>query len=523
LEELIEHPNFKKHLKTNVMNVKFTIACLLLLVSAVHSQVAVNNAGSAPHASAMLDVSSTNKGLLIPGVSLTNIASASPVTSPANGLLIWNTNSLVTGGSGIGFYYWDGARWQSLLSDNTGWRVAGNAGTNPAIHFIGTTDNQPLLFKVNNFHAGKIDPPMNNLFLGTGAGISISGANAKRNTFVGDSAGYNNTTISNNSFFGYRAGHENINGFGNSFFGSQAGSKLVTGNYNSFFGHNAGRDNIGTGNSFFGDNAGLANFGSNNSIFGRSAGSNNLNGTQNSFFGSSAGDFGTTGSRNAFFGYSAGALNEGDKNNFMGYNCGLFNDLGHHNNFLGSYAGWQNNNGNFNVYVGDSSGFLSGGSFNTLLGSRTNTGSTFGISTVSNSTAIGYLAQVDADNSVVLGAINGVNGAATDIKVGIGTTAPDYKLHVVNNNTNDGGWAEGIVVESISQGANVGEAAVSFRNTVIPSNRQWTTGLNQNPHLAFSYGTSFSGGKHKNVNRYFRQCWSWYNNSWCKTGSKWHR
>ena len=35
-------------------------------------------------------------------------------------------------------------------SNNNFWRNTGNAGTNPATHFLGTTDDQPLIFKTNN-------------------------------------------------------------------------------------------------------------------------------------------------------------------------------------------------------------------------------------------------------------------------------------------------------------------------------------------------------------------------------------
>ncbi|MBL0358383.1 MAG: tail fiber domain-containing protein [Chitinophagaceae bacterium] len=50
---------------------------------------------------------------------------------------------------------------------------------------------------------------------------------------------------------------------------------------------------------------------------------------------------------------------------------------------------------------------------------------------VPNATAIGYRAVVAQDNSLVLGSINGINGATADTRIGIGTTAPTQKLHVL--------------------------------------------------------------------------------------------
>ncbi|QLH45951.1 MAG: hypothetical protein HWD58_10200 [Bacteroidota bacterium] len=49
---------------------------------------------------------------------------------------------------------------------------------------------------------------------------------------------------------------------------------------------------------------------------------------------------------------------------------------------------------------------------------------------INNAAAIGSDAFVSASNCMVLGSINGVNGANTDSKVGIGVTNPDEKLTI---------------------------------------------------------------------------------------------
>jgi len=38
------------------------------------------------------------------------------------------------------------------------WNITGNSGTNPSNNFIGTTDNQPLIFKTNNTKVMNILP-----------------------------------------------------------------------------------------------------------------------------------------------------------------------------------------------------------------------------------------------------------------------------------------------------------------------------------------------------------------------------
>ena len=71
--------------------------------------VGINSDGSSPDASAMLDIKSTDKGLLIPRVALTNTSLASPITSPATSLLVYNTAT--TGDVTPGYYYWNGNQW----------------------------------------------------------------------------------------------------------------------------------------------------------------------------------------------------------------------------------------------------------------------------------------------------------------------------------------------------------------------------------------------------------------------------
>ena len=368
------------------------ILCLLLASSlfiiATSQNVGIGT--TTPHSSARLDVSATDKGILVPRISLTNIITAAPVTSPAAGLLVWNINAAVAGGNGIGFYYWDGAVWQKLIQGNEAWKLNGNSGTDTLIHFIGTTDNRPLNFRINSIPAGKIDANFNNVFLGEKAGmntIPTNPFNARSNVFIGDSAGFGNTGGALNTFVGARAGEQNSTGFANSFFGLSSGAENTTGTSNSFFGIGSGASNAtGSGNSFFGSNAGLNVVGEND----------------NSFFGSSAGDNLVSGNRNSFFGANTG----------------------------GSF-----NSGSRNTLIGDSAGysFQSGSSDNTLVGYRTtNLGNSI------NSTAIGSRARINCSNCMILGSVNGINGATSSINVGIGLISPQRPLHVSGSSTATG-------------------------------------------------------------------------------------
>lgn len=67
--------------------------------------VGINSTGAAPNASAMLDVSSTNSGVLVPRMTQ---AQRNLIASPATGLLIYQTDNTP------GFYYYNGAAWTAV-------------------------------------------------------------------------------------------------------------------------------------------------------------------------------------------------------------------------------------------------------------------------------------------------------------------------------------------------------------------------------------------------------------------------
>jgi hypothetical protein len=108
--------------------------------------VAINATGAAPAASAMLDVSSTTNGLLIPR--MTSVQRTA-IAAPATGLYVYDT----TTGS---FWYFDGTVWQEQLNGSIGWRLTGNAIA--AANLIGTTNAQAFRFYCNNTERMRINP-----------------------------------------------------------------------------------------------------------------------------------------------------------------------------------------------------------------------------------------------------------------------------------------------------------------------------------------------------------------------------
>jgi hypothetical protein len=91
---------------------------------------------STPATSAALDVSGTNKGFLLPRISLKTEFDKTTVPSPAPALLVYNTNNNLP--DSAGFYYWNGSKWLKILTNTT---AGGDlSGTYP----------NPLVIKLNN-------------------------------------------------------------------------------------------------------------------------------------------------------------------------------------------------------------------------------------------------------------------------------------------------------------------------------------------------------------------------------------
>ena len=85
----------------------FCLCCFY--TSQMYGQAAINTTGNNPHASAMLDITSTSKGLLTPRMTS---AQRMAISSPATGLLVYQTDAPTD--EVAGFYYFDGTNWMPL-------------------------------------------------------------------------------------------------------------------------------------------------------------------------------------------------------------------------------------------------------------------------------------------------------------------------------------------------------------------------------------------------------------------------
>jgi hypothetical protein len=79
----------------------------LFTTTCFSQSVSMNNTGAAPDSTAILDISSTTKGLLVPRMTG---GQRTAIASPANGLLVYQTDG------DPGFYYYNGTSWFLLVT-----------------------------------------------------------------------------------------------------------------------------------------------------------------------------------------------------------------------------------------------------------------------------------------------------------------------------------------------------------------------------------------------------------------------
>ncbi|MEI9809620.1 MAG: hypothetical protein WDO16_18140 [Bacteroidota bacterium] len=329
--------------------------------SAFAQSVAINNDLSAADPSAILDVSSNAKGLLIPRMSTAAITS---ISNPAYGLLVYDSvknQLMVYGGTGS---------WQPITF-NSAWGLTGN-NISSTSQFLGTVNDQPLVFRVNNIRAGYLN------------GYDIA---------FGNNALAFNQDLNNNIALGRDVMFSNLYGYSNVAIGARALRANISRSNLVAIGDSALFKNGGTGVQ-------TEESGTRNTGIGSKTLLNNVRG-----FGNTA------------IGYAAVFNNfEGNSNIGIG-DRSLFNSISNNNTAIGNLSQYYNNSyenttvgdsslyfniyGNGNTAIGFKAGFTSDVTTSTFLGA--NTGSSNG---VANATAIGYGATVQQSNYIQLGDAN---------------------------------------------------------------------------------------------------------------------
>ncbi|MBK6904689.1 MAG: tail fiber domain-containing protein [Saprospirales bacterium] len=369
---------------------------------------------------------------------------------------------------------WDGLSWApgALTTTSEGWLLNGNSGSDSLTNFIGTTDNQPLIFKVNNTLAGKLSLAGENTFIGVNAGFSTSTGHGNAafgfepmyfntegsfNTAFGVQALYANTTGQGNTAEGYLALNANTEGEFNTAIGLQSLYSNTTGVHNTAVGADAlysnteGEANTACGlQALYSNTTGLGNTacgylalfnnttgeintaygvealfsnteGSYNTAIGVGAMYSNTSGSDNVAIGEESLYFNTTGGANTAIGeYSLQLNTTGHENVANGFMAMVENVQGSYNSAIGTWALSSNESGNNNTTMGfQAMGFSSTASGNSVFG----TNGLSNLATGSNNTAVGISTNCSSGaqtNSTVIGASAIVNA---NNKVRLGNTS----------------------------------------------------------------------------------------------------
>jgi len=282
-----------------------------------------------------------------------------------------------------------------------------------------------------------------NVYAGNGSGL--------QNLQPGNlAAGQANIDISGSASFAAGAGDagnaESLGGqspgfYANTGSNTYSGDQTITsGNLNLDQTSGGGAGVINLGGSPF-----IHAYGTSNTFVGTGAGNFSTTGTQNTAHGNSALSSNSTGSGNTASGVSALSTNTaGSSNSAHGTGALLNNSDGSFNSASGAGALQFNCKGvsagcgaNYNTALGYSAGVTGTttnanmtGASNTFVGALSGPGTT---TQLTNAAAIGAHAVVAQSNTIVLGSINGVNGATASVNVGIGTATPATSLQVVGD------------------------------------------------------------------------------------------
>ncbi len=361
---------------------KLTFFLLTLATTlTLNAQVAINTDNSLPNGSAILDVKSTTKGVLIPRMTTTQ---RTTISSPANGLLVYDLTT-------ESFWFYQNGSWTELRAGNIN-SLSDDDGDTKITVDNSNNDNIIRFYSKNGINetfridSNKLEPVGGDLFIGRETG-------GKGRAFYKGNIAIGNFALSSL-----------LNGYGD------PGSDVINGN--TAVGDYALKENIyGSWNTAIGNSALYHNKGSYNDAFGSSALMDNNYGGSNVAFGSFALQMNTEGNANTATGVNALNSNtEGNYNTATGIKALYSNTTGYSNVAIGAVALFSNTNRSNLVAVGDSALYHNGegvtdmyeATNNTAIGSK----ALYANKTGYYNTAIGFKALY----SDTIGVVNTATG-----------------------------------------------------------------------------------------------------------------
>ncbi|MCB0643029.1 MAG: hypothetical protein KDC44_15375, partial [Phaeodactylibacter sp.] len=216
------------------------------------AQVGINDDGTAPAPSAVLDIKSTDKGLLIPRMTSMQ---RSDISAPATGLLVFDLDT-------ESFWYHQTGGWVELSLQTPTGMIDGDQDTKIELvegindEIVFTLDGLPHLRLID----GRLETInlFRSVFLGGGAGRLDPVNSDLRNVMLGDSTMQRNQTGRFNTAIGYKSLEDNTSGRENVANGFVALPNNTTGERNIGIGDFANYNNkTGSDNICIGRDAGV--------------------------------------------------------------------------------------------------------------------------------------------------------------------------------------------------------------------------------------------------------------------------
>ncbi|MCX6188174.1 MAG: hypothetical protein NTW54_00955 [Bacteroidetes bacterium] len=497
------------------MKLFFTSLWLFVSSIVMAQSVGINNA--TPDSNAILDVSSTAKGVLIPRMTKAQRTAINYTANPKPaGLLVYQTNDTT------GFWYWDGALWQHLSTANAdhdwyteGTTTAPTAITDSMFHTgkvaIGkntvgdtkvaienTTSTSSLTLNntytpssisnkygiYNTLNSNQYNTAIRNDLLGTGnsstgvynlfQGTVVSGLHTGLSNIF-ESNGSHNQIALYNTFASTASTGSYIAGMRNWFTSSSSYTGAITAIDNSMYNNNNGIQ-IGINNEFTGTGNGT-----------KYAVKNSFSGNGNSSFYGAYTDITATGSGNYTGTYNVisgagssllitGATNyissNGDGSHYGNYNflSGTGNgvQIGSYNYLTGTGTG--SHFASYNIITGSGSGIQYGvaSQINTS-GSATNYGFVASIAGTGNAEQYGLWSTIgNTGSGIHYGISNDLIGTATGLQYGVKNNitvtgnASQYGIH--NTLSNSGGGSHFAMDNTL--GGNGGGAQYGIQTSI---------------------------------------------------------
>jgi len=440
-------------------NLKFSTILLILLLIIIQdsfSQILISDDTGTADASAILEIRSDNKGVLIPRM---DSPTRENILSPAQGLLVFDTTI------GSFFIYGETTKgtpgWIDLSTNANIWKKSGNniflsddsynvgIGTStPSKKFVLKAENQnDTLFEILDSY-GKplmiITPTLTKFYFnetnvkGTAGGFAVGRyASAKA---TNDTALFLVTPDSTRVYTDGSGTKGTSGGFAVGRYATAKGGKAKKYFYTGIDSTRVYTDGSGTK----GTSGGFA--------VGRYATAKNDESTymhmteKNYFIGHKAGTNTTPGTSplglfNLFFGYESAIDNTiGYQNTFIGHNTGHGNIEGYQNVFVGSGSGYNNSYGVHNLFAGYRSGThnvgiqgdINSGSHNVFLGYEAGFENTTGADNV----MVGWLAgheNTTAGSNICFGSKAGYSNTVASNNIFMGEFAGEYHTEGTNN------------------------------------------------------------------------------------------